>query len=131
MLDEAAKQSHAGAEFLINLSELYANLGVQIPAQKEAANAKALQILKRAEKLNPATAVGPILPCQSCGTCFRTEPKGRIAKSPGAAATAGSGVAERVNSSSGSGGGAVAESTRLAADLVKSFLNGPNIASLL
>src|SRR6266404_7513519 len=54
VLDEAAKQPNPGAEFLINLSELYANLGAQIPAQKEAANAKALQILKRAEKLNPA-----------------------------------------------------------------------------
>src|SRR5882724_824511 len=54
VLDEAAKQPNAGAEFLISLSELYANLGVQVPAQKEAANARALQMLKRAEKLNPA-----------------------------------------------------------------------------
>src|SRR6266404_3594119 len=54
VLDEAAKQPNAGAEFLISLSELYANFAVQVPAQKEAANAKALQILKRAEKLNPA-----------------------------------------------------------------------------
>jgi tetratricopeptide (TPR) repeat protein len=53
VLDEAAKQAKSSIEFLISLSELYANFGVQVPAQKEVANSKALQLLKRAEKMNP------------------------------------------------------------------------------
>src|SRR5580765_7270797 len=53
VLDEAAKQPRAGIDFLLNLSELYANFGVQVPAEKDAANNKALQLLKRVEKMNP------------------------------------------------------------------------------
>jgi len=57
ILDEAARQPKANAEFLIGLAELYAHLGVQAPAQRKDANAKAISALNRAEKmtaLNPA-----------------------------------------------------------------------------
>ena len=54
VLDEAASQSKTDFEFLIGLSELYVSFGVQVPAQKEASHARALAVLKRAEKLKPA-----------------------------------------------------------------------------
>jgi tetratricopeptide (TPR) repeat protein len=57
VLDEAAKQPGAEIDFLINLSELYANFAVQVPAQKDAAKAKALALLNRAEKLNAPSPV--------------------------------------------------------------------------
>jgi tetratricopeptide (TPR) repeat protein len=55
ILDEANRQSHADADFLIGLAELYANYGLQMPKQREQANAKALAVLSRAEKLGPGT----------------------------------------------------------------------------
>ena len=54
ILDEAAHQPRLDAEFLIGLAELYANLGLQVPAQRKAANAQALAALNRAEALHPA-----------------------------------------------------------------------------
>jgi tetratricopeptide (TPR) repeat protein len=56
VLDDAAKQPNAGFEFLVGISELYADLSRQIPAQKEAAKAKALELLRRAEKLKPSSS---------------------------------------------------------------------------
>jgi tetratricopeptide (TPR) repeat protein len=56
VLDEAAKQPNADAEFLVGLSELYLSYAVQAPSQKEKVNAKALAVLNRAEKLNPTNA---------------------------------------------------------------------------
>jgi tetratricopeptide (TPR) repeat protein len=56
VLDEAAKQPHLEIEFLISLSELYANFGVQEPSRKEAAQAKALTMLNRAEAMHPSNA---------------------------------------------------------------------------
>jgi len=53
ILDEAGHQPRPDAEFLIGLAELYANLGLQVPAQRKAANAQALVMLKRAEALHP------------------------------------------------------------------------------
>ncbi len=53
-LDEAAARPGAGAEFLINLAELYMNLGLEAPPLKESTRLKALGVLRRAEKLNPA-----------------------------------------------------------------------------
>jgi tetratricopeptide (TPR) repeat protein len=53
VLDDASRQQNVDAEFLVGLSELYLSYGVQAPAQKEKANAKALAVLNRAEKLNP------------------------------------------------------------------------------
>ncbi len=53
-LDEAAKARGTDAEFLIGLSELYVNFSLQLSDQRTNANAKALTLLKRAEKLNPA-----------------------------------------------------------------------------
>ena len=55
MLDEAAQQPHPDADFLIGVAELYATVGLQAPANKAGANAKALTLLNRAAKLNPLT----------------------------------------------------------------------------
>ncbi|HVV02324.1 MAG TPA: tetratricopeptide repeat protein [Verrucomicrobiae bacterium] len=54
ILDEAGRQADAGAEFLIGLSDLYVNLGLQSPDLKKSANEKALEALRRADKLQPA-----------------------------------------------------------------------------
>jgi len=56
VLDEAAKQPRTDAEYLLALSQLYAALSVQVPAQKEIARAKAIAVLNRAEKLDPEAA---------------------------------------------------------------------------
>ena len=55
VLDDAARQPKADAEFLITVAELYASVGAQVPAQKDSTKAKALAILNRAMKLGPAT----------------------------------------------------------------------------
>jgi tetratricopeptide (TPR) repeat protein len=54
VLDEAAKQTNVDDEYLIGLSELYLSFGTQAPSQKDKINAKALAVLNRAEKFNPA-----------------------------------------------------------------------------
>jgi tetratricopeptide (TPR) repeat protein len=54
VLDEAEKQPNPTPEFLIGLSELYANFGLQVPAQKAKANARALAALDRATALKPS-----------------------------------------------------------------------------
>jgi len=54
VLDQAAKVPNTRAEFLIVLADLYATLGMQVPAAKTSAFAKAQTVLERAEKLNPA-----------------------------------------------------------------------------
>ena len=54
VLDEAARQPDPDVEFLVGLGELYASLASQAPAQKEAAHARGLAVLTRAEKLKPA-----------------------------------------------------------------------------
>jgi tetratricopeptide (TPR) repeat protein len=51
VLDEAAAVPQTSAEFLIGLSELYANFGLQIPGQRRVANLRALALLERAEGL--------------------------------------------------------------------------------
>src|SRR5258708_6598297 len=53
ILNQAAKQPGTDAEFLINLAELYASFARQAPGQKQAAIPSAVEILKRAVKLNP------------------------------------------------------------------------------
>ena len=53
VLDDAAKQPTGDIEFLLGLSELYGNFGLQVPAQKQSAQAKALAVLNRAEQLHP------------------------------------------------------------------------------
>jgi tetratricopeptide (TPR) repeat protein len=55
VLDEAARQQDVEVEFLVSLSELYANFATQVPSQKDAIRPKALAILNRAEKLNPSS----------------------------------------------------------------------------
>ena len=54
VLDEAARQPNPDADFLVGLSELYTSFGVQVRTQRDSANAKALALLNRAEKLSPA-----------------------------------------------------------------------------
>ncbi len=54
VLDEAARVPRVDAEFLIGLAELYANFGLQVPAQKQLANTRALAVLQRAQQLNTA-----------------------------------------------------------------------------
>jgi tetratricopeptide (TPR) repeat protein len=53
VLDEAGAQSKASAEFLIDVAELCLNFSIQVPSQREPARAKALALLKRADKLKP------------------------------------------------------------------------------
>ena len=55
VLDEAARQPNADAEFLIGLAELYASLGRRRRRKRTAAKAKALAALNRAAKLSPMT----------------------------------------------------------------------------
>jgi tetratricopeptide (TPR) repeat protein len=54
VLDQAARQQNVSAEFLVTLSELYAALATQVPAQKDALKKKQVAVLDRAGKLNPA-----------------------------------------------------------------------------
>jgi len=56
VLDEAARQQNVDADFLVGLSELYGSFILQNPAQKDKVKAKALEVLTRAEKLNPGNA---------------------------------------------------------------------------
>ena len=55
VLDEAARRPNPGPEFLVGVAELYTGFGLGAPAQKEAAKAKALALLKRADQLNPTS----------------------------------------------------------------------------
>ena len=55
VLDEAARQPGADADFLVGLAEFYMSVGAQAPAEKESAKAKALAALNRAAKLGPLT----------------------------------------------------------------------------
>jgi tetratricopeptide (TPR) repeat protein len=55
ILDEAAKQPHPDADFLISLSELYGNYMLQFPGQKDKVSGKALALLNRAAQLKPAS----------------------------------------------------------------------------
>src|SRR5208337_2802223 len=53
VLDQAAAQPEADAEFLIGLAELYSNAALPEPAEKAAVHAKALAALNRAEQRLP------------------------------------------------------------------------------
>jgi len=53
VLDEAARQPSADPEFLMGLAELYLDLGMQVPAEKEKAHAQALEALNRVARLDP------------------------------------------------------------------------------
>ena len=55
VLDEAARQPKPDADFLVGLADLYLGLAAQVPAQKDAARAKALATLNRAAQLSPVT----------------------------------------------------------------------------
>ncbi len=54
VLDEAARQAHPNAEFLVGVGELYGNYVLQFPSQKSKVEPKALAVLTRAEKLKPS-----------------------------------------------------------------------------
>ena len=53
VLDEAATQPAADAEFLIAVAGFYQAYALQFPSQREAVRAKALEMLNRAEALKP------------------------------------------------------------------------------
>lgn len=55
VLDEAARQRDADADYLISLAELYASLGTQAPAHKATTKTKALASLNRAARMSPLT----------------------------------------------------------------------------
>ena len=55
VLDQASSQTATNFDFLAGLSELYINLGRQVPAQRQVARTNALQLLRRAANLSPAT----------------------------------------------------------------------------
>ena len=52
LLDDAAAQPKADADFLVSVAGLYLRLGVEAPDQHTAAKSKARAVLERAEKLN-------------------------------------------------------------------------------
>lgn len=56
VLEDAEKQPHPDAEFLLGLSDLYMSFGVQSPSQKSQADARALKVLQQVEKLHPTNA---------------------------------------------------------------------------
>jgi tetratricopeptide (TPR) repeat protein len=60
VLDAADKRPNPDAEFLIGLSELYANYGLQSPSHRTMAEAKALDELNRAEKLKPTNPMSKL-----------------------------------------------------------------------
>jgi tetratricopeptide (TPR) repeat protein len=51
VLDTAAQQRNADADFLIGVAELYVNMATAVPATRTNANPKALELLNRAESL--------------------------------------------------------------------------------
>ena len=53
LLDDAARAPGADAEFLIGLADLCHNYTLQLPTQREAVNARALAVLRRAAELKP------------------------------------------------------------------------------
>ena len=53
VLDEAATQTNAGAEFFMQLGELYLNYSRQFPSEKEIIRPKILAALNRAHELKP------------------------------------------------------------------------------
>jgi tetratricopeptide (TPR) repeat protein len=53
LLDEAGRLGSVGADFLIGLADFYQNYLQQFPTQREAVRGKALEVLIRAEALNP------------------------------------------------------------------------------
>jgi tetratricopeptide (TPR) repeat protein len=55
VLDEAARRPKPDAEFLVGVADLYSSFGLGARTQKEAVNAKALELLKRADHLNPTS----------------------------------------------------------------------------
>ncbi|HTL56864.1 MAG TPA: tetratricopeptide repeat protein [Candidatus Limnocylindrales bacterium] len=56
ILEEAAKQPNADADFLLGLAELYGSLIAQTPAQKEKLKPEVLAVLSRAGKIDPLNA---------------------------------------------------------------------------
>lgn len=53
VLDEAAQQKKAPAEFFLGLAELYVTLGLQAPPQREISHTRAMTALAQADKLEP------------------------------------------------------------------------------
>ena len=55
VLDEAGRQPKPDGDFLVGLADLCLSFGTQVPAQKDAAKAKALAALNRAAQLSAVT----------------------------------------------------------------------------
>jgi len=53
LLDDASRLTGTDAAFLIGLTDLYHNYTLQLPTQREAVNARALVVLRRAVELKP------------------------------------------------------------------------------
>ena len=56
IMEEAAKRQRPGPEFLASLAEMYLNYAVQVSANRQEANQKALALLDRAQKAGPGSA---------------------------------------------------------------------------
>jgi tetratricopeptide (TPR) repeat protein len=57
VLDNAARTPGADAEFLIGVAELYSSFGMLVPAQRTNANARARELLGRADALQPTNTI--------------------------------------------------------------------------
>ena len=57
LLNDAAKVKHTDADFVIGLAELYFHLSIEAPEQKSKADALALELLRRADKMNPTDSL--------------------------------------------------------------------------
>ena len=78
VLDEAAKQPHPDAEFLIDLSELYGSYSLQVPAQKEKIRVKALAQLNRGAQLKPANPLLRLRMADDYGSLGDTEKASQV-----------------------------------------------------
>ncbi len=54
ILAQAAQRSNATAEFLLGVSEMYASFSLQFPARREESAGKAMELLRRVDKLSPS-----------------------------------------------------------------------------
>lgn len=68
VLDEAARQQNVEIDFLVSLADLYASLAGQSHDQKDSVHTKALQVLNRAQKLNPTSPQIRLLLAESFNT---------------------------------------------------------------
>ena len=75
VLDEAARQPDADAEFLVGLAELYVSVGAQAPAQKESSQGEG------ARRLEPRREAGSDDTAAALEAGGRLQPAGRVSQS--------------------------------------------------